>query len=303
MRAVGGAGLHAVIRLDERQHVFKQIALEHLRVVRHRRRTAGDDGVAVHHHHHHRLGAALGDEIVENPVRFAVRRPRGLVVAGAVLEIERRILRARFLVVARRRVDGQLAQAPERFGVIRVLAHHAVRHVLEIVQRGGWLGRCRMLVRGSRIGLMAGLTGSIMVSPSTWKLYSQTPGSIGPTVTLHTSLESLVIDARPLGHCPLTTTSVALGACRRNVTLRSACTSGERTGGGRRGRHGGVGGGGCGTRRFGAESRAGAEQDDERKNEGGFHCAGLFVSEIEVAINCRNAPGAKRGTSRLCRAR
>ena len=81
-----------------------------------------------------------------------------------------------------------------------------------------------MLVRGSRIGLIAGLAGSIICRPSTWKLYSQTPAGTGPTVTVQTPLASFVIGARPSGHWPVTITSVALGARSRNVTRRSACT-------------------------------------------------------------------------------
>jgi hypothetical protein len=64
-----------------------------------------------------------------------------------------------------------------------------------------------LLVRGWRIGLMAGLPGSIIETPSTWKVYSQTPGRMGPTVTLQSPFESLFMGVRPLGHCPTRVTS------------------------------------------------------------------------------------------------
>ena len=97
---------------------------------------------------------------------------------------------------------------------------------------------CKMLVRGSRIGLMAGLAGSIIETPSSCKEYSQTPGSTGPTVTLQTPLVSWVMAVRPEGHWPLTYTSSALGARMRNVTRRSSAISADRTGGGPWGRRG-----------------------------------------------------------------
>src|SRR5947207_9874881 len=56
-------------------------------------------------------------------------------------------------------------------------------------------------------------------------------GSNGPTVTLQTSLSPFVIAFAPPGHSPETVTSVALGARTRNVTVRSAWTSGEFGGG------------------------------------------------------------------------
>src|SRR5688500_16735287 len=90
---------------------------------------------------------------------------------------------------------------------------------------------CRMLVRGSRIGLIAVFAGSIIPTPSTLKLYSHTPASIAGTVTDQTSFVPLVIAARPSFHWPCTKTSEALGARTRKVTERSAAISGERTGG------------------------------------------------------------------------
>src|SRR5215212_1109474 len=55
-------------------------------------------------------------------------------------------------------------------------------------------------------------------------------GSSGPVVALHTPSSSFCITRRPIAP-PVTRTSFALGARRRNVTRRSAETSGERTGG------------------------------------------------------------------------
>src|SRR5215471_16409822 len=90
----------------------------------------------------------------------------------------------------------------------------------------------RMLTVGNRIGFTSELAGSIIVRPSTSKLYSYTPGSTGPTVTLQTPFESLFIGTTPIGHCPFSDTCAALGACRRNVTIWAGPTSGERRGAG-----------------------------------------------------------------------
>src|SRR5579862_8559165 len=58
-------------------------------------------------------------------------------------------------------------------------------------------------------------------------------GAIGPTVAVHTPLASFCRARGSLKSSLVTFTSDALGACRRNVTCRSAEISGERIAGGR----------------------------------------------------------------------
>jgi hypothetical protein len=86
-RAIGGARFDAIIRLDEGLHAFEQ----------NRARTSeclfviadGPPEMAAWPSSITTiigLARPLRDKIIENPVGFAVSRPRGLVVARAVLE-------------------------------------------------------------------------------------------------------------------------------------------------------------------------------------------------------------------------
>ena len=102
-------------------------------------------------------------------------------------------------IITGRSVNCEFAHPAGRLGTISVLRHHAVRHLLKVRPLRG-AGTCKLLVRGARMGLMAGLPRSIIVRPSTWKLYSHTPGATGPWVTLQTSFVPLGIVARPLNH-------------------------------------------------------------------------------------------------------
>src|SRR5262249_35808518 len=83
--------------------------------------------------------------------------------------------------------------------------------------------------------LIAELRGSIVATPSTPKLYRYAPGSRGPSVTSHTPFSPFVIAAPgplPGISLPFSRTASARGAKMRNVTWRSASTSGDTTGGG-----------------------------------------------------------------------
>ena len=83
------------------------------------------------------------------------------------------------------------------------------------------------------MGLIAGLPGSIMVTPSTEKLYSQTPAGIAPTLADQTPSSPSVSGSGSFIHRPRRETAFALGAFRRKMALLSAFTSGEMTGAGR----------------------------------------------------------------------
>src|SRR5438105_3615472 len=68
-----------------------------------------------------------------------------------------------------------------------------------------------------------------MVSPSMTYQYWYEPGWSGSEVYDQTPLSSLAMSWVLAVKSPCTCTALALGACRRKVTLRSAPTSGDRT--------------------------------------------------------------------------
>ena len=83
-----GVRLDPIERFHERQRVVEEFMLERL----HGRAALGRvvescraERMAIKHHDDHRARFPLGDQIVENPVGFAVLHPRLLVVAGAVV--------------------------------------------------------------------------------------------------------------------------------------------------------------------------------------------------------------------------
>src|SRR5262245_59099201 len=59
----------------------------------------------VVHHHDHRLGLAGCDQVVEDEVHSTLAPPAGLVLAGAMLQVEHRIALRAAGVIPRRRVD------------------------------------------------------------------------------------------------------------------------------------------------------------------------------------------------------
>jgi len=80
-----GVRLHAVIYFDERHHVLQQVRSNAW--VFESKPFAPVPGAAAWPSiiTTPSLGAALGDEVVENPVRLAMRDPRRLVVPAAML--------------------------------------------------------------------------------------------------------------------------------------------------------------------------------------------------------------------------
>src|SRR6185503_10024382 len=76
--------------------------------------------------------------------------------------------------------------------------------------------------------------------------YPQSCGTSGPIVVDQTPASSFVIlRLVPLSQLPLSVTSVAFGASRRNVTVRSGWISGDRNGAGRAAFAAGCAAGGC----------------------------------------------------------
>ena len=108
-------------------------------------------GEAVGHHHDHRQELLLGVEVVEDHVGRALLDPASLVVAGAVEEVEDRVLGV--LGVARRRVDEHLPLAADRFGIVLdrldLAPLDAVAPGVEAPRRGGeFIGRVRTRRKG-----------------------------------------------------------------------------------------------------------------------------------------------------------
>ncbi len=83
-------------------------------------------GIAVGHDHDHRLGKALFDEVVEDLGGAAHGGPGLLVTAGAVQQVQDRILLLGIGLVAVRGIDGQAAVHAQEFAVIPGMTHSAV---------------------------------------------------------------------------------------------------------------------------------------------------------------------------------
>ena len=142
-RAVLRVAVDAIAALDERDDLLQQVTreqpeVEHPRLaVRRHQRERSDRGalnrVAVRHDHHHRLGAAIGNQVVEDDVRAAVGHPPALRLAVAVQQVVHRIGRAR-CVVAGRRVHPQRAMHPHRLRLVQHHPHLAVRHRTRVVE-------------------------------------------------------------------------------------------------------------------------------------------------------------------------
>ena len=140
--AVRPVGQHAIVRLDVRHEVRQEIPREVVggeAAVGGRRRTAAAPRppawrrvrVPGGHHHDHRLRLLRGDQVVEDEARAADRRPGLVGVAGAVQQVEHRILlRAR--LVARRRVDVHAPELAERRRIVGHGRDRAVRHLLRV---------------------------------------------------------------------------------------------------------------------------------------------------------------------------
>ena len=87
--AIFGAGFDAVFFLDHREDGFHEVEAEFFGVVDRASVAEGTgNGVAVEHDDDHRDGFVASDEVVEDPVGFAVGGPGGKSVAMAVLEDE-----------------------------------------------------------------------------------------------------------------------------------------------------------------------------------------------------------------------
>ena len=109
-----------------------EIAAEFLGVVgAHGAAEGFGDGMAVEHEDNHGDAFALGDEVVESPVGFAVGGPGGEGVAVAVLEDEKGIGFVAGFVTGGR-VDAHFAEAVDGRRVVVVLVEGAVGDVFEI---------------------------------------------------------------------------------------------------------------------------------------------------------------------------
>ena len=99
-------------------------------------------GRAVGHDHDHGDDLLVGEEIVEDDVGRTVPGPAPFVVAGAVQQIEDRVLRV--LRVAGRQVDHHLACVADGF---RVVLHGLDLAALDTVAPAGEAARCRFKFR------------------------------------------------------------------------------------------------------------------------------------------------------------
>ena len=143
MARLSAIGFGAEIGLDPGDHFLEQNLLE-LRAGSAAGASSGRSGqcaawrtgaaAAVFHDDDHRLRLAGGNQIVEDEIHVALRRPAALILAGAVQQVEHGIALVAILVVARRRVN----EAPPP-GVADVRMHpldanFAVGHVLGVVE-------------------------------------------------------------------------------------------------------------------------------------------------------------------------
>ena len=115
--------------------------------------------------------------------------------------------------MARSRAPGQ------RSAEVGVRPDHAVRHVLKIMHQRRIARNAGCSSAVSRIGLIAGLPGSMTLRPSRDQAVFPNAGFDGANGDTQTSFVSRVIGARCPVHCPATATSVAFGARMRKVTL------------------------------------------------------------------------------------
>src|SRR5579872_1392045 len=92
---------------------------------------SGDDfrsAVAERHHDQHGLGFTLRDQVVEDDIRAANRGPAARIVAEAVQQVEHWIFLFCFRIVARRRVDVEIAIVANDAGMIEMMVYEAVRN-------------------------------------------------------------------------------------------------------------------------------------------------------------------------------
>ncbi len=104
---------------------------------RHQRHFGG--GTAVGHHDQHGLGLSGGDQVIQNQVRATHGDPSVLGVARPVQQVQHGVAAfARF--VTGRRVDPHAAGDSQRFRLVQVDVHGAVRHGLNVPYRGSVAG-------------------------------------------------------------------------------------------------------------------------------------------------------------------
>ena len=159
-RAVRGVGLHAVVRLDERHDVLQQVALEGRRYCSEGRRAPID---APRGRPSSRRPWAWpcpgrsGCRESNGPCRARPRWPgcRRCRAGDRASESGRPpVCRSPAAYRRPARAGGRATWTSRCAGARRRAGHPENR-----ASSGGWPGMCRMLVRGSRIGLIAGLPG------------------------------------------------------------------------------------------------------------------------------------------------
>ena len=113
--------------LHIRHNIAREVRQE---LIRRPRREARRGRVPGRHHHHHRLRFLRGDQIVEDEIRPAHRRPRIIVVPRPMQQIEHRVLLTSTHLVTRRRIHMHAAHPSIQCGGLVVnRRHRAMRHI------------------------------------------------------------------------------------------------------------------------------------------------------------------------------